>query len=249
MRDLPVRVDRLGATVIQGASGVRRAVPETVQVLKARDPALRSAWLRHTATGSAAWLLSLGTRFFDLAGGPELGQLLIHLGSHTEPLSPEESAAARTVLGPRATRWATVRVAEGGVLEWIFRLNGGRAFTTWRTINMPVQGHNARTNLEIVVHELTHVLQYERAGTVYMLEALRAQATAENYDYGKLAGLDDRLHAEQHLANLNREQQATVAQDYFRECVLGAATCTAEQLTDLRRRYRPWIEELRAGRV
>src|SRR5512133_3507517 len=91
VRDLPVRVDRLGATVIQAASGVRRAVPETLQVLKARDPALRSAWLRQTAAGSAVWLLSLGTRFFDLAGGPELGQLLIHLGSHVEPLSPEES--------------------------------------------------------------------------------------------------------------------------------------------------------------
>jgi hypothetical protein len=99
------------------------------------------------------------------------------------------------------------------------------------------------------VHELTHVLQYERTGTIYMIQALRAQATAENYDYGKLAGLDDRLRAEQHLSDLNREQQASVAQDYFRECVLGAAACPAQELAELRRRYWPWIAELRAGRV
>ncbi len=249
LRDLPARLDRLGETVIQGAAGVNRAVPEAVWLLQAGDRARRAAWMHQKAGGGANWLLGLGVRLFDLFGGPELAQFLIHLGSHAEALTPEESAAARAVLGPGATRWGTVRVAQGGLLEAIFRRNGGRAFTAWRTINMPVQGHNARANLEIVVHELTHVLQYERTGTIYMVEALRAQATKENYDYGKLAGLDERLKAQQHLCNLNREQQASVAQDYFRECVLGAAARTGEELAELRQRYRPWIDELRAGRV
>ena len=249
VRDLPVRLARLGGMLVEGAAGVSQAVPEALWLLQAGDPARNSAWVRQKAAGSATWLLGLSTRLFDLAGGPELGELLIHLGGHAEPLASAESAAARAVLGPRATRWAAVRVAQGGLLERIFRRNGGRAFTTWRTINMPAQGHNARANLEIVVHEFTHVLQYERVGTIYMVEALRAQATEKNYDYGKLAGLDDRWEAQQHLCDLNREQQASVAQDYFRECVLGAASCTGDELADLRRRYRPWIEELRAGRV
>jgi hypothetical protein len=249
LRDLPVRLDRLGETVIEGAAGMRRAAPQALNMLHAGDHARNSAWMRQKAAGSATWLLSLSTRLFDLAGGPDLGELLIHLGSHCEPLAPAESAAARAVLGPLATRWGAVRVAQGGLLELIFQRNGGRAFTTWRTINMPAQGHNARANLEIVVHELTHVLQYERVGTIYMLEALRAQASAESYDYGKLAGLDDRWKTQQHLCDLNREQQASVAQDYFRECILDAASQPGGALADLRRRYRPWIEELRAGRV
>jgi hypothetical protein len=259
LRDLPGRLDRLGQTVIDGASGLRHALPEGLHLLgtqtadhaaeRAAERAARSAWLRERAAGGAYWFLGFGTRLFDLAGGPELGEFLLHLGTHAGPLTQTESAAARAVLGPGGERWGEVRVAQGGVLGPIFRRNGGRAFTTWHTINMPSDGHSARTNLEIVVHELTHVLQYERAGTIYMVEALRAQATAENYDYGKLAGLQARLKANGRLADLNREQQASIAQDYFRECVQGAATCAADELAELRRQYRPWIEELRAKRV
>jgi hypothetical protein len=193
--------------------------------------------------------LGFGTRLFDLAGGPELAQFLLHLATHAEPLAPAERAAALAVLGPGATRWGEIRVAQGGLLGPVFRRNGGRAFTTWHTINMPAEGHSARSNLDVVVHELTHVLQYERAGTVYMVEALRAQSSTEGYDYGKLDGLDARLRANQHLASLNREQQASVAEFYFLDCIQDAPICTAAELADRRRRYRPWIDELRAGKV
>jgi hypothetical protein len=138
LRDLPVRLDRLGETVLQGAARARRTVPEGLSLWQAGDRARRSAWLRQKAAGSATWQLGLSARLFDLSGGPELGQLLIHLGCHVEPLTPAESAAARAVLGPNAMRWATVRLAHGGLLERIFRRNGARSTCRLRA-TMPEQ--------------------------------------------------------------------------------------------------------------
>jgi hypothetical protein len=249
LRDLPRRALRLGATLLGGATGVAQTVPEAIWLLGARDPVRSRIWIKQRSVDAGYWLLGLSTRLFDLAGGPELGELLLHAATRTSPLTPTERAAVQAVLGPRAARWSEVRVSQAGLLQLIFRGNGGRAFATFHTINMPLAGYAAREALEYVVHELTHVMQYERAGSIYMMEALRAQASEESYDYGDLAGLDERRARSQHLRDLNREQQAALAQNYFQQCVLGAIQTAEPTLAELRRRYEPWIQELRAGRV
>ncbi len=49
------------------------------------------------------------------------------------------------------------------------------AFAVFHTINLPATGRHARDHLDIVLHELVHVYQYERAGSRYFAEALLAQ--------------------------------------------------------------------------
>ena len=55
-------------------------------------------------------------------------------------------------------------------------------------MNLPGRGEHRRENLDILLHELVHVLQYERAGSRYFAEALVAQHE-EGYGYGGAAGL------------------------------------------------------------
>ena len=60
-----------------------------------------------------------------------------------------------------------------------------------------------------LIHEITHVSQYQKYGVVYIFKALRAQRNG-GYAYQKtwLDGL---------LKDLNFEQQAEVAQAYYRD--------------------------------
>ncbi|MCI0396957.1 MAG: DUF4157 domain-containing protein [Chloroflexi bacterium] len=186
----------------------------------------------------AAWLHALLCRFFDLAGGPEVAQFFIRLVTHTSPLTEVEIAAAAAVLGLGAVRYRQVRVAEGGVWRLAFKLNKNRAFATWHTVNLPP---GRRSDLSLLVHELAHVYQYERVGTVYIGQGLSVQARLgrQAYDYGGPAGLATARAAGKRYWHYNREQQGQIAQDYFRRLQSGADTVA----------YEPFIAELRAGQL
>jgi hypothetical protein len=246
-RDLPGRLSRLGDTLTQGVTALADAGPEAAWLVNAGDARRRRAWLQAGARETGFWFLGLATRLFDLVSGPEVGQVLIHLTTSATPLQEDEIEAAKLVLGPHAIRWGEVRIAQRGVLGPVFRRNGVRAFTTFHTINMPLEGRSLRSDLAVVVHELTHVLQYERQGSIYIIQALRAQARGDAYNYGGAEGLRDRFERlHQHLTDLNPEQQAAVAQDYYAKCLAGPP---GPQLKELFDSYGPWIAELRAKNV
>ncbi len=120
---------------------------------------------------------------FDLLRGTRIFQLVWHLLTGVSRLTDEEIVAASKVLGPDAVRYSAVRVAEGRVLRLIFKINSNRAFTLFHTINLPETGHHSRGNLDLLVHEMVHVYQFEQVGSVYIWEALRAQKT-NGYSYG-----------------------------------------------------------------
>jgi hypothetical protein len=127
---------------------------------------------------------------------------------------------------------------QGGVLRWIFARNGQRAFATFHTVNLPEQGAHQRSHIDIVVHEIIHVYQYERAGSRYFAEALLGQHEA-GYDYGGSEGLRAALSQGRSLRSFNREQQAQLAQDYY---------LAARSRGDLSA-YEPFIRQLREGAV
>jgi len=236
IRDLPARLMRLGRTIIDGLAGVARFIPEAIQALARGGIRGFGYWLWEKAKRGGAWILTLVSRVFDMLGGPELFEFILHMLTRASPLSGAERSAGESVLGAHAIRWNDVRISEGGILGIIFSLNGGRAFTTFHTINLPSSGAHGRSNLAIVVHELTHVYQYERVGSQYLGQAIHAQATI-GYGYGGAAGLRaDRL-AGKHYRDYNREQQAQIAQDYYVLLHRGGATME----------YNPFIAELRAG--
>jgi len=185
VRDLPERLARLAVSLWEGLKGVVTFITEAIQALASGGMRGLAGWLWEKAKAGGAWVLTFLSRVFDLRGGPEVAEFLFHLFSHASPLTGTEIAAGSSVLGPTAVRWGDVRVADGGFLSIVFHFNDARSFTTFHTMNMPAAD---RAQLDIVVHELTHVDQYEKVGSLYLGQAIHAQATI-GYGYGLTAGL------------------------------------------------------------
>jgi hypothetical protein len=237
-KDLPQRLLRFGQTVAEGLLGAVTLIPEAIGSLISGGIGGFASWVWQKAKSGAAWLGTMLTRVFDLIGGPEIVEFVLHMLSNATPLKANERTAAQGVLGANALRWDDVRIDEGGVLGLVFKLNGGRAFTTFHSINMTAAD---RSNLSIVVHELTHVDQYEHAGSVYIGQALGDQIAegSHAYNYGGTSGLVADRRAGKHYADYGRERQAQIAQDYYVDKTAGTPTPA----------YDPYIVELQRGEL
>lgn len=238
VRLLPRRVGRVATTCGVGLIAVATLLPTALRVYRKGGREHFAPWLRARARNGATRLIQLMLEILDVFGTPELFAFVWRIIARVTPLSGAEIAAASSVLGPAAVRYHDVRVAEEGLLRWIFRRNGDRAFATFHTINLPRTGGHARENLPIVLHELVHVYQYERAGSRYIAESLLAQQH-EGYEYGGAEGLT-RAHAVgKQMRNFNREQQAQIVEDYFRSGVRAPGETA----------YDFFIDELRRGQI
>ncbi len=237
-RNLPERLFRFGKAIADGLIGAVTFIPEAIGALIHGGISGFAHWIWEKAKGGAAWLGTLVSRVFDLIGGPEAVEFVLHIISGATPLTSTERAAAQSVLGVNALRWDEVRIDQGGVLGLIFKFNQGRAFTTFHSINMTAAD---RADLSIVVHELTHVDQYEHAGSLYIGQALGDQIAegAHAYDYGGPSGLSSDRASGKHYADYGRERQAQIAQDYYRDITSGNPTTE----------YDPYIAELRQGQL
>lgn len=237
VRYLPARLFRLILTLLAALSGAIMLAPG---VARAARPGRGEVgpFLRGCARRGAFRAVQFLLEVLDLIGVPELFAFIWRMVTRVSPLTGEEIAAASLVLGPRALRYQDVRVAQGGVLRWIFKRNGNRAFATFHTVNLPEQGHHQRSNIEIVVHEIIHVYQYEQAGSRYFAEALLGQHE-EGYGYGGPEGLVAATAKGKRFADFNREQQAQIAQDYLAALRVRAPVGP----------YEPFIDQLRRGRI
>ncbi len=238
IRYLPNRVGQLGMTLAFAAAGLVTFLPVGVRVWRRGGRSNLGAWLRARARQGAIRVVQLVLEALDLVGLPEVFGFLWRVLTRVSPLTGTEIAAAATVLGSDALRYHDVRVAQGGILSLIFKRNRERAFSTFHTVNLPSRGEHSRENLDILLHELVHVLQYERAGSRYFAEALLAQHE-EGYGYGGSAGLLEARGHGKRLRNFNREQQAQIVQDYYMHLRHGWDTGAFET----------FIAELRAGRL
>ncbi len=184
------------------------------------------------------WIHAFCWYVFDIVGGPELAQLILRTLTETRSLSNEELGVAKLVLGPNAIRFGDVRIALGGLLLPFFRMNRNRAFATWHTINLPA---SKASDISLMVHELTHVYQYERVGSLYISQGLWAQFRfgRQAYDYGGADGLLAGRAAGKRFNDYNREQQSQIAQDYI---ALLQNDCDTEA-------YSPFIRELQSGLI
>jgi hypothetical protein len=125
-------------------------------------------------------------------------------------LTEEEAKKAGSVFGS-SINFHLVRVDEGAILGPAF---SDRPYTSFHTINAW-----GKMSDDTLMHELTHVWQYEQAGAIYMPQALHAQITLgalAAYDYGDIPGLQKAQSAGQGIRSFNREQQAQIVQDFFR---------------------------------
>ena len=238
IRYLPRRVARIVRTLGTGAVATATLLPSGVRIARRGGRQHVRPFLRASSRRGAIRAVQIVLETLDLVGVPEIFAFVWRIATHTSALRGEEIALAASVLGPGAVRYQDIRVAQGGVLRWIFARNGQRAFATFHIINLPEEGHQQRSNVEIVVHEIVHVYQYERAGSRYLAEALLAQRE-EGYGYGGADGLAEALNHGKRLSNFNREQQAQIVEDYLLRLRRHADVAA----------YAPFIEQLRKGMV
>jgi hypothetical protein len=156
----------------------------------------------------------------------------------TRPLHPYEIQEARIVFAD-AIRYERVRIAENA--SWPNRLasisarlmrnpppSGDIAIALAYRLSFPIE---IQTNLPDdyiphtawLIHELTHVWQYERFGAVTLFRSIRAHFRhgPKAYDYGGEAGLRALVTSGGGLMDLNPEQQGDVARDYYRRLKRG----------------------------
>ncbi len=189
----------------------------------------------------ASRLHQLIVGFLDLLGVPEIVEFFLRAVTHSSRLTDDEMGMITAVLGQNSILHDDVRLLHGGLLNLIFRINGGYAFAYCHTICMPENGRHARTNRPILMHELTHVYQYEQVGSRYLGEAIYVliKTKRDCYRYGGKAGLAAKKAKNGRFADFNREQQAMIVQDYFTAMEKGEETAV----------YTPFIEQIRNGEL
>ena len=67
----------------------------------------------------------------------------------------------------------------------------------------------------ILIHELTHVYQFQQVGLVYAPRALFAQASSAGYDFGQVEDHLDIIGGRASISKLNYEQQAEFLETLF----------------------------------
>jgi hypothetical protein len=157
---------------------------------------------------SGTWWLELLYLFLDLLAAPELYETAAEcLKWKTRPLTPEELSIVREVFGD-SLPYDRIRIDEKAYLgppQWRI------CYVSFFTINAW-----GRMPPDVLVHEVMHVWQFHRMGSVYIPRALSAQRSKEGYDYGGGQRIGTRAASAGKLDDFNLEQQADLIADYWR---------------------------------
>jgi hypothetical protein len=205
-----------------------------------------ASWVWNGVVAGAVWLGKVAIHLLELLGVGEALQFIWGLLFKMRKLTAAEISASTSVHPIGLIPYWQVRVDDdsmlikiGTTLASLFKTKvSPGAITTMHIIHAPKGG----LSLDVMVHELTHVAQYELVGAVYMPQALHAQNTAAGYDYVfPYLTMTEAWKAGVHFADLNREQQASVCEDYYRMSN-GMAALYAGTLPELA----PYLAEERA---
>ena len=174
------------------------------------------SWLWDGIKSGGMWALQLLLYTVETVGLFEAVQVLWGLIFRMRNLTDPEIAASRVVHPPGMIPYSLIRV---DVDSLVSRISGG-AVTTFHVLHFPKGGEP----LDVVVHELTHVAQYENVGAIYIPQALHVQSkygrtggrgTGSAYDYEREGSLISQRAAGKKFKDLNRESQAELVQDYY----------------------------------
>jgi len=194
-----------------------------------------SKWIWENLLSFSVRIGRIIARVLDLCVFPEGMDLLWQtLKPRTRRLTPVEEQEARTVFGD-SINYRQVRIDEHSLIAWLgAKINNcsGMGVTTFHTINFngKIKTAAGNSNMKWLIHELVHVAQMEQVGSKYLVEAFYAQATE---GYGYTPG------AKPHFCDYNREQQASIAADYYIARISCGSTAP----------YDTCIAELQAGEL
>ena len=158
--------------------------------------------------GLIDWFYDLAFYVFDLILLPEIYEYFISIfRSDYRFLSEEEKEITRQYFG-NSIKLDFVRI-NSQMSKRIERK--AHAYVTLNTIN-----YRHRISNPIFLHEMVHIWQYQRFGSVYIYRALKAQCSKEKYDYGGLEKLYSGMINQQNFIDFNFEQQGAIVEDYAR---------------------------------
>lgn len=153
------------------------------------------------------WFIEFTFLFLEIFGIFDMYDVSASLVKRARPLTDREIGMARSIFGD-SLAYHKIRIDERAY--WGPR-KGHFCYVSCYTINswgiMPDP---------ILIHELMHVWQYQHLGMVYVPRALRAQFSAEGYNYGGAKALYNAMRTGKKLLDFNYEQQADIVEDYYR---------------------------------
>ncbi len=143
----------------------------------------------------------------DLILMPDILDLLINTYGSKRKLSREERQWVDKLFG-NAVNSDFVYLNENvnGIKDGLFT-----AYVSFNCINAI-----RKMEVHVVLHEMVHVWQYQRFGSIYIYKALKAQNSLSAYDYGGGEGLKIRKTEGQSFYDFNFEQQGQLIEDYVR---------------------------------
>lgn len=154
----------------------------------------------------------IGARFLELLEVGGIGEIYETVTDfikfNTRKLTGTEVKEASRVFGS-SINLSLVRVDEWAVLGPAF---SKREYTSFHLIN----GWGGSTPIDVMIHELTHVWQYEQSGAIYMPQAIHSQVWGAGYVYQGAAGLQAAQTAGKKFGSFQREQQAQIVHDFYR---------------------------------
>lgn len=194
---LPGRLGRLMSHLWDGVKGLK---PWSLQWWSSLGQA-------DTWKSFGKWLGEFAVYALEVAGiGEAYETIMDFVKFNTRALTGEERAKGKKVFG-NAIPWELVRVDSNALLgpSWT-----DREYVSFNTIN----GWSTMSD-HTLIHELTHVWQYNKMGAIYMPKAIHAQGTTEGYDYGGVTKLQERRAAGGDISGFNLEQQGQILGDYY----------------------------------
>ena len=198
VRLLPLRMFRLSRHILGGLLSLR---PRKMYWWE-------SEFSKHRFLAISNWLLELLLYVIDCLGFPELYETIQDFVKfNSRPLQDWEIKLAQSVFGNRIN-YKRVRIDEYAFL-------GPRqsrfCYVSFYIVNSWGSMHNS-----LLLHELTHVWQFQHLGSVYISQALRAQHSLAGYNYGGVSNLLSYLKKGKNFFNFNLEQQGDIVADYYR---------------------------------
>jgi hypothetical protein len=196
---LPARLKR---AVVHIWEGVKSLKPWSLEWWKSLGKA--STW-----TGFLKWLGTLTVYGLEILGIGEIYETIMDfIKFNTRELSSGEKAKARSIFGGTID-YALVRVDDKAIIGPAFTK---REYVSFHTIN----GWGGLDD-HTLIHEMSHVWQYETAGAMYMPQAIHAQIEKGDkaYEYGDLDNLKKVKAKGQGMGAFNREAQAQIVADFY----------------------------------
>ncbi|MEY4903000.1 MAG: hypothetical protein RLZZ292_815 [Bacteroidota bacterium] len=151
-------------------------------------------------------MLKIATQLLDFLQLDHAYQhLTARLKGQTRSLTEEEMALGKSIFGENID-YQVIRIDEHSHTAQRLRAK----YVSFNTINSW-----GKMSPDVFIHELVHIWQYQRLGSVYIAEALAAQRSEAGYNYGGIAALQKALEEGKTLRDFNFEQQGDIVQDYY----------------------------------